>query len=252
MKKNEKGFALVLSLILLLVMSIMGGTLIVIATGDIERNASNDQYQQTFYVAETGLIEGERYLQDLFKGPWDTNTDARNDSARGLPLNDNDVWNGIMGDTGDAGVVGSRENYIETDTFVEINTADMCFNSFRNIDKNTFKLILDEGREDPPASGNFASVAHSWNFGELIRDIYVANGNLDADIEEAEALQNYYYEYFITRVGSASYRGTGGSVKKKASDTGLDGMAYRIYACGIFQGAERMVVPLESLYILPK
>ena len=233
-------------------MSLMGGTLIVISSGDIERNASNDQYQQTFYVAETGLIEGERYLQNLFKGPWDTNTDERNDSARGLPLNDTEVWNGIMGDNNVSGIVGIRKNYDASDAFYELDTADICFNSFRNIDRANFKLILDKGSEDPPASGNFDSVAHSWNFGELIRDIYVDNGNSENDLDEAEDLQNYYYEYFISRVGSASYRGTGGSVKKKASDTGLDGMAFRIYACGIFQGAERMVVPLESLYILPK
>ena len=34
MKKNERGFALVLGLVLLLVMSLMGGSLIVITSGD--------------------------------------------------------------------------------------------------------------------------------------------------------------------------------------------------------------------------
>ena len=57
---NEKGFALVLSLVLMLVMSLMGGALIVISAGDHQSNNRSDEYQQTFYVAETALLEGER------------------------------------------------------------------------------------------------------------------------------------------------------------------------------------------------
>ena len=37
-KNNQKGFTLVLSLVLLLVMSLMGGALIVIASGDHQSN----------------------------------------------------------------------------------------------------------------------------------------------------------------------------------------------------------------------
>ena len=62
--KNEKGFALVLSLVLLLVMSLMGGALIVISSGDHQSNNYSDDYQQTFYVAETAIMEGENYLKN--------------------------------------------------------------------------------------------------------------------------------------------------------------------------------------------
>ena len=55
-QSSEKGFALVLSLVLLLVMSLMGGALIVVASGDHKNNNTSDEYQQTFYVAETALI----------------------------------------------------------------------------------------------------------------------------------------------------------------------------------------------------
>ena len=64
MKKNERGFALVLGLVLLLVMSLMGGSLIVISSGDHKNNNDVDNYQQTFYVAETGLLAGERFLMN--------------------------------------------------------------------------------------------------------------------------------------------------------------------------------------------
>ena len=71
-KKNEKGFALILALVLLLVMSLMGGGLIVITSGDHNSNNSSDQYQQAFYVAETGLIEAEKKIVNAYLGDWRT------------------------------------------------------------------------------------------------------------------------------------------------------------------------------------
>ena len=44
---KQKGFALVLSLVLLLAMSLMGGALIVIASSDHQSNNSMTEYQQT-------------------------------------------------------------------------------------------------------------------------------------------------------------------------------------------------------------
>ena len=46
--KNEKGFALVLSLVLMLAMSLMGGALIVITASDHKSNNISDEFQQTF------------------------------------------------------------------------------------------------------------------------------------------------------------------------------------------------------------
>ena len=63
-KNKEKGFALVLSLVLLLAMSLMGGGLVVIASSDHQSNNSSDEYQQTFYVAETALMQAEKSLVD--------------------------------------------------------------------------------------------------------------------------------------------------------------------------------------------
>ena len=68
-KKNQKGFTLVLSLVLLLVMSLMGGSLVVIASGDHQNNNTSDQYQQTFYVAEHALLEAEKHLINRILGP---------------------------------------------------------------------------------------------------------------------------------------------------------------------------------------
>ena len=68
-------------------------------------------------------------------------------------------------------------------------------------------------------------------------------------------MKKFYYQYFIEQVGSAPFKGTGTSVKKEAGNTGSDGIAYRVYGCGIY-GAEkekdRMIVSLESVVVLPK
>ena len=81
-KDNEKGFALVLSLVLLLVMSLMGGSLIVITAGDHQNNNTSDTYQQTFYVAETALLEGEKYIINQYLGPRSPPSNARETSKR--------------------------------------------------------------------------------------------------------------------------------------------------------------------------
>ena len=61
-KKNEKGFTLVMSLVLLLAMSLMGSGLIVISSSDHQSNNSSDDFQQTFYVAEHALLEAQKSL----------------------------------------------------------------------------------------------------------------------------------------------------------------------------------------------
>ena len=95
--------------------------------------------------------------------------------------------------------------------------------------------------------------AVSNNFGVLLAKSLTANGTAE-EKNDAEKLKFYYYEFFVSRIGAAPFRGSGSSIKKSASDTGNDGMAYRIYGCGIRNGVglEPMVVPLESVMVLPK
>ena len=88
--KNEKGFTLVLSLVLLLAMSLMGGSLIVIASSDHQSNNSSDEYQQTFYVAETALMQAEKSLIDTILGPLNIANGNRNTNPgpKQLPINE--------------------------------------------------------------------------------------------------------------------------------------------------------------------
>ena len=227
--KNENGFALILSLVLLLAMSLMGGALIVMSAGDHKKNNSSDEYQQTFYVAETALIQGEKYILNQFLGPWDTKTNARDLTKRNLPNNQTTVFNGTMQLINYDGKTAPYTKY-------NPNTDKSCWNSFTGIDRKTFKVVI----------------AESWNFGKLLYDSSINKGSAQNIKKEKANLDKYYFEYFITQVGAAPFRGSGVSVKKGANNSGNDGMAYRVYACGINTGNPALIVTLESLVILPK
>ena len=229
MRKNEKGFALILALVLLLVMSLMGGALIIIASSDHKNNTENDNYQQTFYVAETALIEGQRYILNKYKGDWDNNTGLR-ETVRLLPTNRDDVWDGNMAEV----------NYTSTDDSY-FNTNDdedtLCFNSFKDIDRNTFKIV----------------VAESWNFGEFLKQ-----SSFFAEAKIPQKLDKYFFEFFVSRVGAGPLKARGLSVKKKATDSAATGIIFRVFGCGIFiennqiQRTDKILIALESTMILPK
>jgi len=209
-------------------MSLMGGALIVVSSGDHQVNNTSDNYEQTFYVAETALLEGEKYLINQHLGAWDT---SKNPAVRGArnytPSNSSTVFNGEMTTRNYSKAKHENESwYIETDK--------RCFNSFATIQKNIFKVV----------------VAESWNFGILLDDS-LSTSNKD-EIKQIGNLKNFYYEYFIRNVGSASFTGAGSSIKKTATDSTNKGIAYKIYGCGIYGKESRMVVALESSVVLPR
>ncbi len=222
---NEKGFALVLSLVLMLVMSLMGGALIVISAGDHQSNNRSDEYQQTFYVAETALLEGERYVLNQSLGPWNISNHQRDMSKRNLPNNTVSFPSNM-----------TQKNYnsksMSSDNY--LSQSDTCYNSFQ-VNKNNYKVV----------------VAESWNFGVILDD---SIGSKTIPKSEIDKLKKFYYQYFIEQIGSAPFRGTGTSVKKQAGNTGSDGIAYRVYGCGIKKEKDdiNLVVALESVIVLPK
>ena len=223
---NEKGFALVLSLVLMLVMSLMGGALIVISAGDHQSNNRSDEYQQTFYVAETALLEGERYVLNQSLGPWNISNHQRDMSKRNLPNNTLSFPTNM-----------TQKNYnsksMSSDNY--LSQSDTCYNSFQVNKPKDYKVV----------------VAESWNFGVILDD---SIGSKTIPKNEIDKLKKFYYQYFIEQVGSAPFKGTGTSVKKEAGNTGSDGIAYRVYGCGIKKEKDdiNLVVALESVIVLPK
>ena len=61
-KNSEKGFALPLALLLLVVMTIMGATLVNITSSEHGSNTNKDGNQQTFYAAESGISVAKNWM----------------------------------------------------------------------------------------------------------------------------------------------------------------------------------------------
>ena len=275
--KNEKGFALVLSLVLLLVMSLMGGALIVISSGDHQSNNTSDQYQQAFYVAETGLLEAEKAIINKYMGPYveinDLNVEnpgTEATAAEQKKFNDWLAYKEKLESTGpkqDTGELDDEGNSIKITTHARdfenrgmpTNETDLtateCSISFKNLDRPSGETLKVTGQ------------ATNQKFYDLISPIFPSGieaeaTNVDAIAsgeqiqKEKDFLKRFRYEFFSINVGTATYYGSGSSIKKKSTDVQSQGTAYKIYACGIMTESQNsdtaeIIIPLESLIIMP-
>ena len=109
--KNIQGFTLILSLVLLIAMSLMGGTLIVLSSSDHRDNNNDDLSQQAFYVAETGLLEAEKYLVNSFLG---------------LPRR-------AIEDGVETAVTDTSKKGIPPTNTIDVDQSSVCYKSFKNI-----------------------------------------------------------------------------------------------------------------------
>ena len=278
-KKNEKGFTLVLSLVLLLVMSLMGGSLIVISSGDHQSNNSSDEYQQAFYVAETALLEGEKQIINAYMGPWvdvdkirvakpaDGADDEENKKYEKWvtlqnKLNPSEVNNlqpdgESLTESHARNVDGRGMPRNDWDSWEDVSTN--CKKSFRNLSEPTTGEVL---------------VTHQpvrKSFYDLIKPIFSNKTGIDSTVykkrdgtvkdiddiikKEENFLNRFEYEYFSMNIGTAAYIGTGSSIKKTASDSQSLGTAYKIYGCGIFMNKAmtkaEIIIPLETVIVMP-
>ena len=261
--KNEKGFALVLSLVLLLVMSLMGGALIVISSGDHQSNNTSDQYQQAFYVAETGLIEGEKNIINQYMGPWTAlskvpgpGDDATEDEIEAHALYVAELTTKSSAGGADLFVRHTAGRLSPVNYRAPSNTD--CYRSFRNIQRDGFQ-VTDH--------------VENQNFGTLIEPIFAFEDDVDTTDyehprkttsiilkEELTFLKRFRYEYFSVNIGTAPYLGTGSSIKKASTNSQSLGTAYKIYACGIMvakgtdpedKGNAEIIIALESVIVMP-
>jgi len=261
--KNEKGFALILSLVLLLVMSLMGGALIVVSSGDHQSNNSSDNYQQAFYVAETGLLEGEKNIINQYMGPWTSlakvpgpGEGATDDEIEAHRLYVADLRNKTSPGGGDLFVRHTAGRLSPVNYRAPSDTD--CYRSFRNIKREGFQ-VTDH--------------VENKNFGTLIEPIFASDDNIDKTDyehptkttnkilkEELTFLKRFRYEYFTVNIGTAPYLGTGSSIKKGSTNSQSLGTAYKIYACGIMvakgtnvedKGNAEVIIALESVIVMP-
>ena len=227
-KDNQKGFALVLSLVLLLAMSLMGGALIVIASSDHQSNNSSDEYQQTFYVAETALMQAQKSLVNQMLGPINVGTGNRNYDARTPPRNQ----------------TAAGDNLLDQDS--------PCYKSFRNLSREeTFR-----GVEHVKEQSFFDLIAPVFLDGSAGLALNATIDDPDALQAEADSIRRFYYEFFSVNSGTTSFKGSGVSLKKTSGTSQRMGTAYKIYACGMMGDPENdpdnpeIIVPLETLIVL--
>jgi hypothetical protein len=237
-------------------MSLMGGALIVITSGDHQSNNTSDQYQQAFYVAETALIEGEKAIINKMMGPWTNTSELGSLDAGVLGFLQSMAVGEMVRNTENANLPVNREN--GDDGELILNKDSDCFRSFRNIDR-----------------AKFLATNHIENqhFYQLIKGILDVDNNIidtleveDADDRtkkvEAEILQikRFYFEYFSTYLGEAEFRGAGSSLNKTSTNTQAAGHVFKIYGCGIMKGGSEeddledrdndILIPLETVIIL--
>ena len=180
-KNKEKGFALPLALLLLVVMGLMSSILISKTTTEHKANTTKDLGQQAFYAAESGIAEAKQWM-----------------------LSD----------------AGSKKLKNEAPSDIDGNLKFCTTSMFPNI-----------------ISGSKGFRYEKRNLSDII-------GNLSQD--EAERLNNFSYEYFITyspdvsgatntakTKTAAKSEGTsiteGTSYKKSGTNTAT---YYTIYSCG--------------------
>ena len=277
--KNEKGFTLVLSLVLLMVMSLMGGSLIVISSGDHQSNNTSDEYQQAFYVAETALLEGEKQLINSYMGPWvDVDKISVAKPAAGASDEENKKYEDWV-------TLQNKLNPSEVNT-LQPDGESLTESHARNIDgrgmpKNSWDSWEDVSTDckesfrnlSEPTTGE-VQVTHQpvmRSFYDLIKPIFSNKTDIDSTVykkrdgtaknisdiikKEEDFLKRFYFEYFSMNIGTAAYIGTGSSIKKTASDSQSLGTAYKIYGCGIFMNKamtkNEIIIPLETVIVMP-
>ena len=228
-KNKQKGFALVLSLVLLLVMSLMGGGLVVIASSDHEGNNSSDHYQQTFYVAETALMQAEKSLIDKMMGPVDS-SGVRQRAQRYVPRN------------GDINNDGTADDAAPEQT--------PCYRSFRNLSRESSFQVVEQLQNQ--SFYDLIAPIFSESKKAALTSIDAEDKREDAFEKEEEFIQRFRYEFFSVNSGSSVFKGSGMSLKKTSTTSQKKGTAYKIYGCGMMGNANnpQILVPLEKIIIL--
>ena len=212
-KKSEKGFVIVLAILVLLVMSLMGTTLVVIASNDHKGNTLRDYNQQTFYAAETGIQEAKEYLnQQVQKGvklkPYDIGPLNFCKTSFFPSLSDNMSKVQAIGPDG--------------------SSARKGWASLSHLDSNS----------DTTEKKRLAKYQYEW----FITQSPDANGNTIGSGLPKRG-----------QVSSTSSSDTGiseGTSYKQSSSSTTEAYYYTIFSCG--KGENDIIVPIEAVVLVPQ
>ena len=210
-KKSEKGFIVVLAILVLLVMSLMGTTLVVIASNDHKGNTLRDYNQQTFYAAETGIQEAKEYLnQQVQKGvtlkPYDIGPLNFCKTSFFPSLSDNMSYVKAIGPNGSSARKG-------------------------------WASLSHLGSSDATEKKRLAKYQYEW----FITQTPDANGyTIGSGLPKSKQVSN--------TAGSGTNIGESASYKQSSSLT-TDAYYYTIFSCG--KGENDIIVPIEAVVLVP-
>lgn len=207
MKKNQKGFVLTLAILMLVVMSIMGITLVTLLSNDVRQNDSQDEYQQALYTAETAANLGKIRLQTLVT------------TNRTLPQASTTPWNS-----------SNAPSWCRPNRFTKVmnqNPNEIYVVDFLSSSPN--RLLGDE-LDKPVGSlpGNEKSRFNKYAYYYFITNASSSNGS-------SPIMSNPVNTLTTKNAKIASGGTSGSSVAEKTaykSSSGGGAQEYTIYACG--------------------
>ena len=208
--KSEAGFAIALSVLLLVVMSLMGASLIMITSNDHKQNSKRDVYQQTFYAAETGISYAKQMLIDHV-------------ASKGLPKNPK------------LNAVSQSNNYCPVSLFPSLKNSAVYYLPIQGMNRGyADEYSLNDRIE---ARNNGQATPESIRLEKYRYYFYITyapdlNGNTSVLKSKTVSSSS----------GSGSSAAVGTSYKNQGSSTAY---YYSIFSCA--RGEDNSVVALESV-----
>ena len=214
-KKSEKGFVLVLAILVLLVMSLMGTTLVVIALNDHKGNTLRDYNQQTFYAAETGIQEAIRFLDEVVQV---------GESLVGYSHPDQDL------------------NFCKTELFPTISQNK---SSVQAIGSPGYGAVNKIGRQ---------SLNNLMTSNDAIEKKRLAKYQYEWFITQTpdykgSTMGTHRSKQVSSTASSGTNIGESASYKQSSSST-TDAYYYTIFSCG--KGENDIIVPIEAVVLVPQ
>lgn len=209
-KNNEEGFAIALSVLLLVIMSLMSATLIVITSNDHKQNSKRDIYQQTFYAAETGISYAKQMLVEHVV-------------SKGLPT------------TPKLNAISASNNYCPATLFPSLNSSSVYYHPIQGMSSVNY----DEKTLDNPiiATNNGQATDESTRLAKYKYYFFVTyapDENRNTNVAKTKTISS--------SSGTGSTAAVGTSYKNQGS---AQAYYYNIFACG--KGEDNTVVALDSI-----
>ena len=208
--KSEEGFAIALSVLLLVIMSLMGASLVVITSNDHKQNSKRDVYQQTFYAAETGISLAKQMLITHVK-------------SKGLPKSPK------------LNAISQSNNYCPASLFLSLKSSEVYYHPIENMNKVNYHEKTLDNEINAKSGGQATDESRRLaNYRYYFFVTYAPDKDKNTKNEKTNTVSS--------GTGSGSSAAVGTSYKNQGSSTAY---YYSIFSCA--RGEDNSVVALESV-----